>query len=158
MVMCNDHRPLILCSEVRQDFSIIQSSVLRFIDALEKAVDAVETNRQKMAAIAENRETKPPMTLKEKRAVYRQIEKVFIKYQQLFVTIKIRKIDKYEKNVSIRHHREPPSRRQSVSPASWYRVEGIVDDNQFKVGWTQTFNFDKFPWKYIKFKLWDQKE
>jgi hypothetical protein len=39
-----------------------------------------------------------------------------------------------------------------------YKVVDIVDDDQFKTGFSLTFNKKEFPWHRIKYKIWNSND
>ena len=158
MIMCNQHRPFILSPDVRENYSIIQNSVRKFAEILEKALEAIDLNKQKLLSIVEKNETKPSMTLKEKRFIFREVEKQFIKYQLLFINLKKEKCDWTDKDAINIQSLLKSGRRDSRSFSIWFKIDGIVDENQFKTSWVKTYSFTLFPWKNIKFKLWNQIE
>ena len=158
MIMWNDHRPFILSPEVRENYSIIQNAIRKFAELLEKALDSIDQNKQKLLSIVEKNEAKPGMMLKEKRFIFREVEKHFIKYQQLYITLKKEKTDANNTNSICSANLQRSTRKDSNPLNLWFKIAGIIDEDQFKASWVKTYAFDSFPWKNIKFKLWNQKE
>ena len=160
MVLCEEHKPMTLAPGIRGSFSLIQSSIRRFLEHLEKALSIAEKNKERTLALLEKDGEKPLMTLKDRRVIYKIIEQYLVTYQSLFVNLQLQKCKSDDENVIIERDEnllQIKNRTKHVDSTS-YKIKSIVDEDKFKTGWAITFNKERFPWKNIKFKIWNQEE
>jgi len=100
------------------------------------------------------------MAHKDRKCMFKKVEKLFIKYQSLFIDIKLQVCDSDDARIILErdeNNLQIKTRTKTIESTS-YKIKEITNDDKFKVSWGLVHNQNLFPWHLVRYKFWKSNE